>query len=173
MIYILTGEIRTGKTSALLDWINTSTALSGINRNNVDGLLCPDDNKGLRNFLKVKSKAIFPFEIESESNVDSEKIVSIGPFRFLKESFQKANDYLLSVASEMDSKYVIIDELGKLELKNQGLHHAAETLIPDFLFSTSQHLILVVRASLLEDIIEHYNISEYQLLKIEDLKSFN
>ncbi len=48
MIYILTGDIRTGKTTALLDWIK--------DRNDVDGLLCPDSENGMRYFLKVKSK---------------------------------------------------------------------------------------------------------------------
>ena len=48
MIYILTGAIRTGKTTALLNWIN--------NRNDVDGLLCPDNENGKRYFLKVKTK---------------------------------------------------------------------------------------------------------------------
>lgn len=42
MIYILSGEIRTGKTSALREWVRK--------RNDVDGLLCPDDANGKRFF---------------------------------------------------------------------------------------------------------------------------
>ena len=45
MIYILTGDIRSRKTTALLHWIE--------GRKDVDGLLCPDDKTGKRYFLKV------------------------------------------------------------------------------------------------------------------------
>lgn len=42
MIYVFTGAIRTGKTLALLKWAEK--------RNDVDGLLCPDDDDGRRFF---------------------------------------------------------------------------------------------------------------------------
>ncbi|MFT6842502.1 MAG: nucleoside-triphosphatase, partial [Psychroserpens sp.] len=87
MIYILTGDIRTGKTTALLNWTDQ--------RDEVDGWLCPDNEDGKRYFLNVKSKVEFELEIESE--VDSTKIVSIGPFNFLRSAFKKANDYLISL----------------------------------------------------------------------------
>jgi nucleoside-triphosphatase len=162
MIYILTGAIRTGKTSALLDWADTRT--------DVDGLLCPDDDFGKRYFLKVASKEEFPLEVNN-GNLDD--LIEIGPFQFLKSAFTKANNFLFSFASEMERQYLIIDELGKLELKNQGLHSAAETLIPEFIQNRTQHLILVVRDYLLDEIVEYYDISEYQLLKKEDLTSLS
>lgn len=161
MIYILTGDIRTGKTSALLDWIK--------NRIDVDGLICPDNDNGKRYFLKVKSQKEFELEVESES----EKTITIGPFHFLKSAFEEANNYLLEANKRRDFKYLIIDELGKLELKKEGLHNAAKTLIPDFMFNDNRCLILVVRESLLEDIIKYYSISEYTVFKKEDLKILN
>ncbi len=168
MIYILTGDIRTGKTSALLDWINTSTSLSGTNRNDVDGLLCPDNENGKRYFLKVKSKEEFLLEVETEA-IDQE-VVTVGPFRFLKSAFQKGNDYLITKGKQLKSQYLIIDELGKLELKNEGLHVSAKTLIPDFMLNANSHLILVVRESLLDEILKHYKIKAYSVLKKEDLE---
>jgi nucleoside-triphosphatase len=159
MIYILTGDIRTGKTTALLNWTDQ--------RDEVDGWLCPDNEDGKRYFLNVKSKVEFELEIESE--VDSTKIVSIGPFNFLRSAFKKANDYLISLTSDNENQYIIVDELGRLELNKEGLHTAAEDLIPKFLKDTKHHLILVVRSYLLEDIIHFYNISEYETLKKEDL----
>ncbi|TXE19302.1 hypothetical protein ES692_03185 [Psychroserpens burtonensis] len=159
MIYILTGDIRTGKTTALLNWTDQ--------RDDVDGWLCPDNEDGKRYFLNVKSKVEFELEIESE--VDSTKMVSIGAFNFLRSAFKKANDYLISLTSENKNQYIIVDELGRLELNKEGLHTAAEALIPKFLKDDKHHLILVVRSYLLDDIIEFYNISEYQTLKKEDL----
>ncbi len=162
MIYILTGDIRTGKTTALFDWTS--------GRNDVDGLLCPDNEKGMRYFLKVKSKE--EFQLETTNEVETEKITAIGSFKFLKPAFEDANHFLMTLSLETKQKYLIIDELGKLELKNEGLHKAAKTLIPDFMYGDSKHLILVVRASLLDDILKHYSISEYLVLKKEDLGIF-
>ncbi|WP_452229736.1 nucleoside-triphosphatase [Lacinutrix sp. MEBiC02404] len=160
MIYILTGAIRSGKTSALLDWSKT--------RNDVDGLLCPDNEDGKRYFLKVKSKKEFELETESES----EDVIRIGHFKFLKPAFKEANDYLISIASEAENKYLIIDEIGKLELRNEGLHRSAEALISRFKKDNAHHVIVVVRDYLLDAVLKHYAISEYKILTKEDLETF-
>jgi nucleoside-triphosphatase len=162
MIYILTGDIRSGKTTALLHWIE--------GREDVDGLLCPDDKTGKRYFLKVKSKQEFKLEIESGNDIEMDKIVVIGPFQFLKSAFEKANDYLKSISNNSSSKFIIIDELGKLELKNKGLHDAASKLISNKTCNT-KHLILVVRSSHLNKIIERYKLSEYTLIRKEELNA--
>ena len=159
MIYILTGDIRTGKTTALLNWIN--------NRKDVDGLLCPDDENGKRYFLNIKTKEHFNLEVHQDYDME---IVEIGPFQFSKAAFDKANNFLMSSTSEMENRYLIVDELGKLELKNKGLHLAAEQLIPHYMLNVKYDLILVVRESLLDEIIRHYSISKYSLLKIEDIE---
>lgn len=161
MIYILTGPIRTGKTTALLNWIK--------NRTDIDGVLCPDDNFGKRYFLKVKSKKEFKLEVE----IETEDIIKIGNFKFLKSAFEKANNYLLSLELEMKLNCFIIDELGKLELKNEGLHLSSEILIPKYMSDKKHHLILVVRDYLLDEIVKHYNISKYSVLKKEDLNNLS
>lgn len=158
MIYILTGAIRSGKTTALLHWSE--------NRSNVDGLLCPDDANGKRYFLKLKSKTIFKLEAEAET----EAIVAIGNFKFLRSAFNEANDYLILEASKTEPKYLIIDEIGKLELKNEGLHVSTKALISQFKSNDNTHLILVVRDYLLDAVLEHYGITECSILNTEDLK---
>lgn len=159
MIYILTGPVRTGKTSALLEWSN--------NRLDVVGCLCPDDENGKRYFLNIKSEETHILELESET--ESDEVVSIGPFHFLKKAFDKVNEYLIHLKDKSDYSYLIIDELGKLELKNQGLHNAAKSLIPHYLNKENIHLILIVRESLLEEVISYYNITNHSVIKKEDL----
>ena len=161
MIYILRGDIRTGKTTALVEWCK--------NRDDVDGVLCPDNAEGKRYFLEVKSKNEFEFETEFET----EGIIEIGNFKFLKSAFEKANAYLLAVASENESQYLIIDELGKLELKKEGLHLSAERLIPNYETNENKHLILVVRDYLLEAILTHYSIEKYRILTKVNLETLN
>ena len=160
MIYILTGAIRSGKTTALLHWSK--------NRNDVDGLLCPDDANGKRYFLKLKNKTIFKLEAEAEA--ETEAIVAIGNFKFLQSAFNDANDYLILEASKTERQYLIIDEIGKLELKNEGLHVSTKALISQFKSNDNTHLILVVRDYLLDAVLEHYGITECSILNTEDLK---
>lgn len=159
MIYILTGAIRSGKTTALLHWSKS--------RNDVDGLLCPDDANGKRYFLKLKNKTIFKLEAEAET----EAIVTIGNFKFLRSAFNEANDYLILEASKTEPKYLIIDEIGKLELKNEGLNVSTKALISQFRSKNNTHLILVVRDYLLDAVLEHYGITECSILNTEDLKN--
>ena len=161
MIYILTGAIRSGKTTALLHWFK--------NRNDVDGLLCPDDANGKRYFLKLKNKTIFKLEAEAEA--ETEAIVAIGNFKFLRSAFNEANDYLILEASKTERQYLIIDEIGKLELKNEGLHVSTKALISQFKSKDNTHLILVVRDYLLDAVLEHYGITECSILNTEDLKN--
>lgn len=159
MIYILTGAIRSGKTTALLHWSK--------NRNDVDGLLCPDDANGKRYFLKLKNKTIFKLEAEAET----EAIVAIGNFKFLRSAFNEANDYLILEASKTERQYLIIDEIGKLELKNEGLHVSTKALISQFRSKNNTHLILVVRDYLLDAVLEHYGITECSILTTKDLEN--
>lgn len=159
MIYILSGEIRTGKTSALKNW--------AAQLNNVDGLLCPDNIEGKRYFFELKSKTEFVLEVEPESDYDT---IAIGPFLFLQTAFDRANTFLKTLVHS-GNKYVILDELGKLELKNKGLHEAAKVLIPDFMDHKKKHLIVVIRDSLLEETLKHYNISNYHLITKDSLKT--
>jgi nucleoside-triphosphatase THEP1 len=157
MIYILSGEIRTGKTSALQEWASK--------RNDVDGLLCPDDADGKRFFLEVKSKTEFPLEVEAKDENDT---ISVGPFLFSKVSFVRANRFLKTVVHS-ETRFIILDELGKLELKNTGLHEAAEFLIPNFTNHNEKRLIVVIRDTLLDATVKRYKISNYQLLTKETL----
>lgn len=158
MIYILTGNIRSGKTTTLLNWSK--------NRKDVDGLLCPDNSNGKRYFQKLKTQEKFQLEMEDS---DKDNLISVGKFRFLKSAFENANQYLIACSKE-NPNYLVFDELGKLELKNQGLHEAAKVLVKNHESTSISHLILVVRTSLVEQILKHYNIQNYELISIDDLR---
>lgn len=165
MIYILTGNVRTGKTSALLEWSE--------NRKDVDGILCPDNKDGKRYFLEINSQNEFPLGVDIDSVANLEEIIQVGPFNFLKSAFSKANDYLIESSKTKEFKYLIIDELGKLELKNEGLHDSASQLLKPSEFNKKNHLILMVRSSLLDEIIQKYQISKYTLINKLELKNID
>lgn len=152
MIYVFTGKIRTGKTTALYNWIE--------NKHNIDGLLCPDDANGKRYFITIKSKETFKLEAE----MAKDHTISVGPFHFFKTAFTIANLYLIAASEEKTSQYLIIDEIGKLELKNEGLHDAAKVLIPQYMLNEQFHLILVIRDALLDEVLKHYSITKTSVL---------
>jgi len=158
LIFILTGPIRSGKTSTLSDWL--------LGREGVDGLLSPDNDLGLRYFYAIGAKKSFPFEADSGT---SEAIITIGRFHFLKSALDRANDYLLACKNSQNLRYLILDELGKLELRNEGLHEAAKELIPQFENSPESHIVLVIRDSLLEALLQKYQIAQYKLICNDEL----
>ena len=89
----------------------------------------------------------------------------------MRSAFNEANDYLILEASKTERQYLIIDEIGKLELKNEGLHVSTKALISQFRFNDNTHPILVVRDYLLDAVLKHYGITECSVLNTEDLKN--
>ncbi|QOW11830.1 hypothetical protein Q73A0000_16420 [Kaistella flava (ex Peng et al. 2021)] len=157
MIYILSGNIETGKTSALLKWTEA--------RNDVFGILTPRNKNGIRYLLDVNTKESF----EMETDLKMADAVTVGRYRFLKSAFEKGNEIIKKALVNNKSGYIIIDELGKLELKSKGFHESALLAIPETINNDDLHLILIIRTTLLLDIIIKYKITDYQFMVIEDL----
>lgn len=155
MIYIVSGDIRSGKTTALQHWIK--------GWQNIKGILCPDNEDNIRNLYLLGSDALIPFQVKETE----EDVVEVGRFKFLSSSFQMANDALIADFENGDFEYLIIDELGKLELKNQGLHRSAKHIFGSDV--EGKNIVLVVRSFMVEQIIAHYNIRNYKVVSIEEL----
>lgn len=125
-IYILTGPIQTGKTTSLLNW--------AAKRNDVYGILTPII-KGKRVFMNAHTKEQFLMEATEEEN----ETLVVGRFTFSKANFQKAIQIIRNGISK--NEWLIIDEIGPLELSGQGFH---DVLI-EALQSFEGKLLLVVR----------------------------
>lgn len=162
MIYILTGPIRSGKTTALAHWSSDKTY--------VDGILSPDDASGKRYFYALKAQHSFPFEAETDTVED---LIEIGRFKFLKTAFEQANVYLCQAITKAETRLVVLDELGKLELHSLGLYDAARRLIQDCQDSKDLHLMLVIRDSLLDPVLDCFRITNYVLLDTDSLYSLS
>ena len=98
-IIILSEPVRSGKTTALLNWINSN--------DNVDGILSPDINN-MRRLLFIRDLHLIEFETLKEQD-----IIEVGRFKFLKKSFDNVNEYLKNIV-HVASGNIIIDEIGKL-----------------------------------------------------------
>ncbi|MBT8327527.1 MAG: hypothetical protein KJP21_07375, partial [Bacteroidia bacterium] len=105
MIYILAGDTRSGKTSALMEWKDTW--------DNVKGVLCPEDKDDVRYLYSIETEEKHSFQqIEP-----SENTITVGRFHFLKDTFKLANYILIKTFDEGDFEFLVLDELGRLELE--------------------------------------------------------
>jgi nucleoside-triphosphatase len=141
-IKILQGPIHSGKTTYLKQFI--------LNHNNCAGILSPVINDK-RYFLNIRNSEMRFMEAES----DETEIFEIGRFKFSIAAFQWAIEVLLNSYEDMPD-YLIIDEIGPLELQGKGF---AETLsfllrLPD----VNTNLILVIREAAVDAVIEKFGI---------------
>lgn len=146
-MYILTGDIHSGKTTTLMKW--------AAGRKDVYGILTPVTD-GKRVFMNVETKELFDMEIPPGSGEES---LSVGRFVFSKTNFEKANA-ILQMAAKEKSGWLVIDEIGPLELNGKGF---SETLKNILRSDYNQNIILVVRKQLLEKMIEYFELNPAQI----------
>lgn len=141
--------------------------LSG--RQDVGGILTPDGDDGLRMLYGLETKSLVPFELDETS---TEAFISVGKFRFSQETFEKAKGIL---DQEMQSKWLVIDEVGKLEVEqDSGLEPFVTKLINAYrLRKQKGKLLLVIRDSLLQKAMEKYKLEDAMVItKLEILEGF-
>lgn len=153
IIRIVTGPIQSGKTTKLFNYVNESKS--------IDGILAPIVNNK-RRLYHISSKTIKQLEIDRHS----EETISVGRYHFLKESFNWANECLIAGLNSI-AENLIIDEIGKLELKGQGLHDSMSEILKKYKVN-NKTLIIVVRDYLLDDVLEYYSIApnNYKILNL-------
>lgn len=152
-IFILTGKIRSGKTTSLLNWIQS--------RNDVYGILTPVINDK-RIFVDIESQEQFSMEAAE----GEKEIISVGRFKFNPRNFEKAKDIIR--ISMNKNGWLIIDEIGPLELRGEGFHK----VLLEALHSNKQKILLVVRHSILEEVKKHFGMAGAIVIKhIDELET--
>ncbi len=150
MIYLLSEEIQSGKT--------TSIQLCTENRYDIGGFLSPDQN-GSRYLLNLQNKKEIPFEIDL-TNFDGPYDI-IGKYAISRESFSIAHEWIKDHLANAQSKHIVIDEVGPLELQGKGfadsLRYAKENI-------GTKNLIIVVRESLLDKVIQAFELYDAERL---------
>ncbi len=141
---IVTGPINSGKTTRLMDWCK--------NRNDVYGILTPKIN-GKRVFMDVATGD--QFEMEAQEN--EENVLSIGKYIFSVDGFVRAKN-IVRKATNRKNGWLIIDEVGPLELKGEGFNAELKELLVSM--EDSLRVIIVVRESLVEQVITYFKIAE-------------
>jgi len=153
-VVILSGAVQSGKTTSLLKHFS--------NNNAVGGFICPDVN-GKRMMFYTSEKRVLPFQITQQGNS-----VSIGKFAFDQAVFNKACDILVHPLT-LDNNWIIVDEIGPLELKEGGYYHSLLILLEHAKQNIYLTIVLVVREHLVADVISKFNLSEARIIAKEDL----
>ena len=148
-VYILTDHVQTGKTTSLMQWAKQD--------NNVQGILTPIVH-GKRVFNNIQTGEQFAMEAG-----DEDEIIAVGRFMFSRNSFDRAIEVIRKNIQGGD--WLVIDEIGPLELKNEGFSKVLE----EVLAQRNGKLLLVVREGLVDKVKEHFNISSARMISIDDL----
>lgn len=149
MIYLLTGDIRTGKTTSIYN--------AAIKRNDVGGFLTPDVG-GIRMLYDIASGKRYSFQVDDSITAQT---VQVGRFNFLSSAFKKGSEITLSQLTSASIRYLIIDEVGKLELLNKGFHSLVISLIEK---KIDKDIILVVRSFLVDEVVNKYQLTNYKII---------
>lgn len=159
-IFILSAPIRSGKTTALMEFWEMGTI-------DMDGFITPEIDE-LRKLILLDSEEELDFELEE---ISTEKFIQVGPFKFSQSVFIIAKSKIKSLIKSK-AKLIIIDEIGRLEMENLGFEPELTVYIEKFKSKNSnQILILVIRDSLLVKAIEKYKLEEAHVLSLDLFKA--
>ena len=140
-IYILSGAIKTGKTTKLLEFSSS--------HNDVYGILSPVLS-GKRFFMDAHTKE--QFVMESEPGEVS--VLHVGKFSFDAKSFKKAMDIIRKGMNHKQG-WLIIDEIGPLELNKEGFYEVINEIIID---RPSLKILFVIRDTILHKAIDFFKM---------------
>ena len=149
-IYILSGPIRSGKTTQLLNW--------SAGRNDIYGILTPDID-GKRVFMDVHSGEQFAMEADA-GDLD---IITVGRYVFSQSAFQRARRVITNSFGNSNACWLIIDEIGPLELNNDGFAGVLKEAINSA--NRDLKILLVVREGLFEKIKNKFGIDNAILMQ--------
>lgn len=159
-IIIFSRPVHSGKTTELLQWCNQ--------QKNIAGIAMPDIN-GCRKIFDLQTKELFDIECMDTANT-TEPITTVGRFRFYTAAFEKANAILIKSLSH-HTDWLLIDEVGKLELQDKGFYPAIlKAAVTYNNKETTGNLLLTVREYLCDEVIAFFKLKNCRVInQLEDI----
>lgn len=154
-IYILSAPKHSGKTTRLIEW--------ATDRNDVFGIVTPIVD-GKRVFRDIASGEQF----QMEADEDETAVLEVGKYRFSQAAFEKASA-IISDAMKIKEGWIVIDEIGPLELKKQGFYEASKKVLQKQ--HCSVNLFFVIREELVDDILSFFDINHKDIIYWSLLKN--
>lgn len=145
-VTIISGPIRSGKTTRMAAWAR--------GRGDVTGLLSPDGPDG-RLFVDLTTGET----IAMEGPRPGEPAIHIGRFAFRAAAFDWANARLIEAARDPRCPPLVIDEIGPLELRGGGLHAGLTAALE----RSEGQVYLVVREHLVDAVRERFALAQAEV----------
>ena len=145
--YCFAGPIRSGKTTRLAAWAATQPYAAG--------LLMPDAPQS-RLFRDVATGAEWP----TAAPVGDANPLAIGRFSFSRAAFARAETVLLAAASNPATRWLLVDEVGPLELRGEGLAPALRQVLETGT-TAGFDVVLVVREGLRAAVAEAFGLAGF------------
>lgn len=146
--YIITGKVKSGKSSRLYDWACNQSEVTGILS------LIIESKKHLYSISNKKNKCL---------ETTDKNAISVGRYLFDPNVFSWAQKQL-SHEFSLAKNYLIIDEIGYLELNGEGLEPTLSEIIKETNIRDDVTLLLVVRESLVNQVIDNYKLHNYNII---------
>lgn len=156
MIALLTGPIQTGKTTALRRAFADAPDAAGVLQPVIDGR---------RHVLSLASGETRPLEAGPDDEARGE-VVRVGRFAFSAAALAWARACIDGAAGP--DAWLVIDEVGPLELRGEGLADAVGAAIARARRPDGPRLLLVVRETLLDRAVEALGLSEATVVHLGD-----
>ncbi|MCC3158364.1 nucleoside-triphosphatase [Hymenobacter sp. 15J16-1T3B] len=117
----------------------------------------PTDYQSQRHFLDLRSGLRWPVA----ARPGQWPVLSVGRFQFSPAAFAWANAALRGAATDPAVHWLVVDEIGPLELRGEGLAPA----LTDVLRAASHpdHLIIVVRSGLVEAVWRRFKLHRWPM----------
>ncbi len=148
-IDFLTGPIHSGKTTRLAAWCAAQPA------GTVGGILQPRRPAG-RVLADVLTGEEVPFEVPADA--PEAAVQRVGRFTFAAGAFAWATERLARAAADARVTTVVIDEIGPLELRGEGLDVAVRAVLQAGANQPGRRVVLVVREGLVEGVRARYGV---------------
>ncbi|MEI6275920.1 MAG: nucleoside-triphosphatase [Prolixibacteraceae bacterium] len=157
VIFIVTGEVGSGKTT-FADQLVRLLQSAGLRTGGFlsAGTANDSERTGFRLIDIYTSKSIVMCEITHH-----EGWIQMGRYYFNPEAFEFGNS-ILNPLNLQGNQLVVVDEIGPLEMKNQGWSRAIDRLISKR--SVSQ--LWIVRRSLLPKIVRKWNVGDVYVFDV-------
>ncbi|MCX6315991.1 MAG: hypothetical protein NTW29_01770 [Bacteroidetes bacterium] len=126
VVVLFVAPIQTGKTTSLVEW--------SADRQDVYGILTPVVD-GRRMFMDAHTRQLFLMEAKE----GDEDTVAVGKYHFSRANFEKASQVIRQSANQKG--WLVIDEIGPLELNGEGFC----TVLKELIQEGRKQMILVVR----------------------------
>lgn len=142
-IAYVSGPLHSGKTTRLRQWCEGRSDVGGVFQPVIEGK---------RYLIDIHTSDKMPMEV----GLEDDDAWTIGTFRFSIAAFVWAAERIRAALADPAIHYVIIDEVGPLEMCNLGLDSLLESIletpVPD------KQIILVIRDYLLEEVLGRYDL---------------